>query len=151
MRGRSLHADEQPSTHYFNIQETTMNTITHPIRFRGLIVTVILSALATGFATICAAADTTDVPQVVVKFGDLSLSSPQGASKLYSRLAAAAQEVCKSFAVDDRDLGARARVNACLHQAIADAVTKVGKPELFAIYNAKNGTQLRTASVSQNR
>jgi UrcA family protein len=133
--------------HYFNIQETTMNTTTHPIRFRGLIVTVILSALA----TICAAADTTDVPQVVVKFGDLSLSSPQGASKLYSRLAAAAQEVCKSFAVDDRDLGARARVNACLHQAIAGAVTKVGRPELFAIYNAKNGTQLRTALVSQNR
>jgi UrcA family protein len=133
--------------HYFNIQETTMNMTTHPIRFRGLIVTVILSALA----TICAAADTTDVPQVVVKFGDLSLSSPQGASKLYSRLAAAAQEVCKSFAVDDRDLGARARVNACLHQAIAGAVTKVGRPELFAIYNAKNGTQLRTALVSQNR
>jgi UrcA family protein len=127
-----------------------MNTATpHPIRFRGLIVTAILGALA-GFATICAAADTTDVPQVVVKFGDLSLSSPQGANKLYSRLAAAAQEVCKSFAVDGRDLGARARVNACLHRAIADAVTRVGQPELFAIYNAKNGTKLRTALVSQN-
>jgi len=137
--------------HYFNIQETTMNTTTHPMRFRGLIVTVIVSALTTGFATICAAADTTDVPKVLVKFEDLSLSSPQGASKLYSRLAAAAQEVCKSFAVDDRNLGARARLNACLHQAIADAVTKVGQPELFAIYNAKNGTQLRTALVSQNR
>jgi UrcA family protein len=151
VHGRSLHADGQPSIHYFNIQETTVNTTTHPIRFRGLIVTVILSALATGFATICAAADTTDVPQVVVKFGDLSLSSPQGANKLYSRIAAAAQEVCKSFAVDDRDLGARSRLNACLHQAIADAVTKVGQPELFAIYNAKNGTQLRTAWVSRNR
>jgi UrcA family protein len=131
-----------------------MNTPSHPIypiRFRGLIVTVILSALSTGFATICAAADTTDVPRVVVKFGDLSLSSPQGAHKLYSRLAAAAHEVCKSFAVDDRDLGARTRANACLQRAIADAVTKVGQPELFAIYNAKNGTQLRTALVSQNR
>jgi hypothetical protein len=29
-------------------------------------------------------------------------------------------------------------------------VTKVGQPELFAIYNAKNGTKLRTALVSQN-
>jgi UrcA family protein len=150
MRGRSLHADEQPSIHYFNIQETIMNTTTHPVRFRGLIVTAILGALATGFATIGAAADATDVPQVVVKFGDLSLSSPQGANKLYSRLAAAAQEVCKSFAVDDRDLGARARVNACLHRALADAVTQVGQPELFAIYNAKNGTKQRTALVSQN-
>ena len=128
-----------------------MNTTSRPIRLRGLIVTVILSALAAGYATIGAAADTTDVPQVVVKFGDLNLSSPQGANKLYNRLAAAAQAVCKSFAVDNRDLGAQARVNACLHRAIADAVTKVGQPELFAIYNAKNGTPPRTALMSQNR
>ena len=128
-----------------------MDTATHPIHFRGLIATVMASALAAGFATICAAAETTDVPQVVVKFGDLDLSAPQGANKLYSRLAAAAQEVCKSSAVDSRNLGARARVNACLHKAIADAVTKVGQPELFAIYDAKSRTQPRTALVSQNR
>ena len=27
---------------------------------------------------------------------------------------------------------------ACVHKAIADAVTKVNQPELFAIYNSKN-------------
>jgi hypothetical protein len=29
-------------------------------------------------------------------------------------------------------------VDACVHKAIADAVTKVDRAELFAVYSAKN-------------
>ena len=108
------------------------------IRCRGLIETAILSVLASSLATICTAADSSDVPQALVKFGDLNLSSPQGAAKLYSRIAAAADEVCRPFDINSRNLQSRARLDACVHKAIAGAVTAVGRPELFAIYNAKN-------------
>jgi UrcA family protein len=128
-----------------------MSPITHQIRFPSLVAMLIFSALATDFATISAAADTSNVPQVVVKFGDLDLSSPQGADKLYRRLAAAADEVCKGFDIDSRDLASQARLGACIHQAITDAVAKVNQPQLFAIYNGKNRTPLPTSLVSQNR
>jgi UrcA family protein len=128
-----------------------MNTMTTSTRLRSLIATAVLSALAGTFATVCAAADSTGVPTMIVKYGDLSVSNPQGAATLYGRIVAATRKVCDGFHVDSRDLGSQARLNACVHKAIADAVTKVGQPELFAIYHAKNGTQLQTALVSQNR
>jgi UrcA family protein len=103
-----------------------------------LIKTAIFGALALSCGAVSMAADRSDVPQAVVKFGDLNLSNPQGAATLYGRIVAAAHEVCKSFDIDSRDLGDRARLDACVHKAIAGAVTKVGQPELFAIYNVKN-------------
>jgi hypothetical protein len=48
------------------------------------------------------------------------------------------QQVCKPFDIDSRDLGSRARLDSCVNKAIANAVTKVDHPELFAVYNAKN-------------
>lgn len=118
--------------------ETIMKTLFTSTHLSRLITTAIFGALALSGGAASIAADTSEVPQVVVKFGDLNLSNPQGAAKLYSRIATAAYEVCKSFDINSRDLGSRARLTACLHKAIADAVTKVGQPELLAIYNAKN-------------
>jgi UrcA family protein len=104
-----------------------------------LITATFFGALALSCGAVSIAADNSDVPQAVVKYGDLNVSNRQGAATLYSRIAVAAHEVCKSFDVDtNRDLGSRARLNACVHKAIAGAVTKVGQPELFAIYKAKN-------------
>ena len=119
--------------------------------FRGLIATAIFGVLASGLAAVRAAGDTSDLPQVVVKYGDLNLSRPQGAAVLYSRIAAAARIVCKSFEIDSRSLGSRARMDACVHNAMADAVTAVDQPQLSAIYNSKNGTQPPTVLVSRNR
>jgi UrcA family protein len=76
--------------------------------------------------------------RIVVKFGDLNLSNPQGAAKLYSRITSAANEVCKRFEIDSSNLQARARLNGCVLKAIADAVATVAQPELLAIYRAKN-------------
>ena len=100
--------------------------------------TAIFAALALGGSAMSIAADNSDVPHAVVKFGDLDLSSPQGAARLYSRIDAAAREVCKPLDFNVRDLGTRTQVDACVHKAIADAVTKVAQPQLLAIYNAKN-------------
>jgi UrcA family protein len=127
--------------------ETIMTTLFTSTHLSRLITTAIFGALALSGSAASIAADTSEAPQVIVKFGDLNLSNPQGAAKLYSRITTAAYEVCKSFDVN-RDLGSRARLTDCLHKAIADAVTKVGQPELIAIYNAKNHQPLPTIVVA---
>ena len=75
-----------------------MKTLTNLPR---LITTAIFGALALSCDAASIAADNSDVPQTVVKFGDLNLSNPQGAATLYSRIVAAAHEVCRSFDIID--------------------------------------------------
>ena len=116
-----------------------MNMITPFTRIRRLIATAMVSAFASSFAVVCAAADDTETVSVVVKFEDLNVANPQGAATLYGRIAAAAHNVCGSYDSDDVfHHGSRSRVNACVRKAIADAVTRVGQPELLAVYNTKN-------------
>jgi UrcA family protein len=125
-------------------QETTMNALTTSTTSSNLITTAIFGALALmgGASTMAASGD--EVRQVVVRFGDLNLSNPQGAAALYRRISIAAAEVCGAFdvSVRDRELGYRAGTTTCVRTAISGAVTKVGRPELFAIYNAKNSAPL---------
>lgn len=115
-----------------------MKTLTPSAKLTRLVTATIFGALALSCGTLSIAADLRDVPQVIVKFGDLELSNRQGAATLYNRIVAAAYEVCKSFDADIRNNRSYARWEACVHNTIADAVTKVGQPELFAIYNARN-------------
>jgi UrcA family protein len=100
----------------------------------------LFGVLALSCGALSIAADNSDVPQAVVKFSDLNVSSAQGAAVLYSRIAAAANQVCKAF--DSKDLGSRSRRDACVHKAITDAVVNVGQPALFAIENAKSHRSL---------
>ncbi len=103
-------------------------------------------AACIALALICAgpslASNRDETHQVVVHFGDLNLSNPQGAETLYRRIATAAVEVCDAFPMDSRALGSRTAIDACVKKALSDAVTKVGRPELFAVYNAKNRAPL---------
>ena len=108
----------------------------------NLITTAILGTLALMGAAPSMAADGYVVRQAVVRYGDLDLSNPQGAAKLYSRIAAAAREVCDAFDVDNHNLEGRADAEACVRKAMSGAVTDVSRPELFAIYNAKNSKPL---------
>jgi UrcA family protein len=114
-----------------------MNTITPSTRLRRLIATAIVSAVAASFTVVCTAADTETV-SAIVKYGDLNISNREGAATLYQRIATAARNVCGSYDTDSWHRVSRASVDACVHKAIADAVTKVGQPELFVVYNAKN-------------
>jgi UrcA family protein len=131
-----------------DIQETTMNSLHISTNLSRLISTVIVGALALSWGTTSFAADDSDVAQAVVKFGDLNLSNPQGATALYHRLWSAAVTVCRPL--DDGSLASRTRVQTCVHKAIADAVTKVDRAELFAVYNAKQH-ELRPIVVAQTR
>ncbi len=103
-----------------------------------LIEAALLGALALVCGVSSKAADSEEVRQVVVRFGDLNLSDPRGATTLYGRISAAAREVCVTSDFESRDFGTQPAVNACMKRAISDAVTKVGRNELFAVYNAKN-------------
>jgi UrcA family protein len=128
-------------------QETIMNALTTSIRLPNLIATAIFGTFALTGGAASMAADGEDVRQVVVKYGDLAVSNPQGAATLYSRIRAAANEVCNADDYGSRDLGSRASVDACVRKSISGAVTTVGRAELFAIYNAKHA-QLRGIPVA---
>jgi len=115
-----------------------MNVINTSIRFRGILAATILGATVAGLPAVGAAGDPSSVRTVTVGYSDLSVSSPEGAASLYRRIVWAARQVCE--APDSR---------ACVNKAIADAVTKVGQPELAAVYNARNAQPppARLASV----
>src|SRR4029077_20801946 len=90
-------------------------------------------ALALSLGTVSFAADLGETRQLVVKYGDLNLANPQGASALYNRIARAAREVCNPLYEDTRDPGIKSSVDACVQKAIQDAVVTVGRPELSAV------------------
>ena len=118
-----------------------MNTIITSKPVRGLLVTAILGAVSAGFATVATAGGLADVRSETVQFGDLNLSNPQGAAQLYRRIVRAAHHVC---GLDSDDLGGQRAERICVDKAIADAVSKVGYPQLVDIYNAKTHRALPT-------
>jgi UrcA family protein len=126
-----------------------MNTLTTSTALRGFIVAAIFSAVASGFAAAASAAGPTESHSMVVPYGDLNLASPKGAATLYTRIVAAAHGVCD--AQGERSFEYRAQERVCLHDAIADAVTKVGREQLIAIYNAKNRQPLPVALAAETR
>jgi UrcA family protein len=123
-------------------QETTVKALTTATYLPNLIQTAIFGTLALMGGAPSMANDRDEVRQVVVRYGDLNVSNPQGAAELYSRIATAAREVCGGFDFDDHRLEARARTEACVRKAISGAVIDVRRPELFAIYNAKHAEAL---------
>jgi len=113
-----------------------MNTITStPLRTR--VAGAILGALAFSIATVSSAEVPTAPPQVIVKFADLDVSTSQGAAALYGRIHSAAVDVCSRMYVIEQAY--RLHKNACLQKVIADAVTKVNRPALSAVFASKFG------------
>jgi UrcA family protein len=127
------------------IQETTVNTSTASNGLRGLIATAIFGALASSFSAVCAADPSSSV-SVTVKFADLKISNPSSALVLYERIRAAAQGACSYYWFKTDADEAR-----CVHDAIANAVTKVNQPALSAVYNTKYKTSVPSTLVSQSR
>jgi UrcA family protein len=117
-----------------------MNTMTTSTRStRGMIVAAILTSLISSFSTVCNAAEPTDVRTTTVKYADLDLSTPQGATSLYNRIRFASEAVCSP--ADHGNLAAISRSQKCVKQAIAGAVAKVNRPTLTAVYAAKSAVQ----------
>jgi UrcA family protein len=115
-----------------------MNTIAFRSRLFGLYAVTLACAVASSVPTICAAADSTDIPSVVVKYADLNLSNPEGVAVLYRRINAAARDVCKSYDIHSGSERLPGSADPCYRKALQDAVNKVGHPGLSAMYNAKH-------------
>jgi UrcA family protein len=117
--------------------------------FRRLFTAAAIGAFATSFTVAAHAAESTDVPQVIVKYADLAVSSPQGAAALYHRIWGAALTVCRPL--EDGSLASQKIMDACIHKAIADAVAKVNQPALSAVYHAKNPEPATLLLAAGNR
>jgi UrcA family protein len=129
--------------------ETIMKiSIPHPVA-RGGIAASFLCALSLGAVTASpvatAAADEAFTPRVTVTFSDLNPSEPRDALALYRRIRSAATSVC--WRLDDNDLSSRIHMQACVQKAIADAVRKVNRPALVAVYNAHYRPPLPTTAA----
>lgn len=85
-------------------------------------------------ATASAAAVDADVPSIVVRYGDLNLSTEQGAQALYRRIAFVAKQVCPDG--ESRGLESLNHARACQRGAIERAVKAVHNERLAAAHAA---------------
>jgi UrcA family protein len=108
-----------------------------------------IGAFAAGNSVAVHADESSDVPHVTVKYGDLAVSTPQGAATLYQRIWSAAVTVCRPL--DDRSLASKQARDACIHKAVVDAVAKVDQPALSAVYRAKHPESTLPALTARNR
>src|ERR1700675_1275576 len=96
----------------------------------------LLAILAGPVSAVAAIVEQSDEPPTrVVKFGDLDLNRSQGAAALYTRINAAAREVCQPENIWALKLLAQA--SECRHQAIAQAVADVNSSTLTKYYETK--------------
>jgi UrcA family protein len=75
--------------------------------------------------------------KVTVEYADLNLSNPQGVEQLYSRINAAAGQVCAD--PGSKSLGNWLQTRICTRQSIERAVAAVDLPALTALHAAKTG------------
>jgi len=71
------------------------------------------------------------IPSVAVQYSAADLSTKDGASRLYQRIALAARQVCPNY--DSGDLVAFSASRSCQRRAIASAVEEIGSPRLAAV------------------
>jgi UrcA family protein len=115
-------------------------------QFRNVIAAALVSAVASTLSVLPAVADNVDAHQITVKYGDLNLSSPQGAATLYSRIQAAAKDGC--WQLEGPGIQATLQYNGCVDEGIVDAVNQVNSPELSTVYSAHAGKQVPTGLTS---
>ena len=125
-----------------------MKAIILPKTSRRALAAAIVGACALGFAAMAAANDALGAPKASIRYGDLNLATSQGAKVLYERIIIASYAVCQSSGRDGNDNADPFALEACRKQIIADAVSKIGKPTLYALYNAKNAKPLPTPIVT---
>ena len=93
--------------------------------------TVLAACLLAGSLGTEAATPQAGPPQMAVSYGDLDLSSSDGARELYRRISRAAERVCP---YPDARILSEIEVNHhCRDAAIARAVREVNSPQLAAL------------------
>jgi UrcA family protein len=87
-------------------------------------------------ATSCFAGNMDSIRATVI-YQSADASNPGTAAQLYKRLQRTAEKVCER--PGETGLVYLQDVHACVHNAVADAVTAINAPALTAVYMAKNG------------
>ena len=115
-----------------------MNTQT-PVttHVRRSLATGAAAAALFGFATLSLARSDNDVLKVTVHYADLDVSQPAGAAVLYRRIRNAAKEVCAPL---NSRIDAGLQLDACVEEAVMNAVKGVNRPALTAVLDAKRRT-----------
>ena len=104
---------------------------------RRIVAGTLCTAIYLGLTAPPAAAAELDRLSVTVKYGDLDVTRPQGATILYGRIRAAAKKVCSPL--EAGNVAAKMRFDGCIDKAISDAVKTIQQPELTAFDSAKRG------------
>jgi UrcA family protein len=99
-----------------------------------LVLLVAASVGAPAMATISTKPNAEQAHQVRVRYGDLNLNTEQGADELYRRISYAAHEVCSDVVVPSYVL-LESAYRQCRQTAMQDAVAKVDRPRLTALYD----------------
>jgi UrcA family protein len=91
---------------------------------------LLLPAIALAMTGIANAGARVDgaTPSVVVRYGDLNLTSQAGVLRLHARLRSAAQGVCSPL--DSRVLGLLEQYQSCVADALSQSVAAVGNESL---------------------
>jgi UrcA family protein len=89
------------------------------------------AALLCCFQPMLAKAADEPAPAITVRYADLNISQPAGATVLYHRIQTAAREVCPSYLIGA--IGATQEQRACFKKAVDDAVNSVHSPALSAL------------------
>ena len=111
----------------------TQVTVSKSIRRAGIGIAALASCMIAATAGADSKIHVKDrLPSVVVRYGDLDISTESGARALYARLGTAARRVCP----DDNsyDLRMLQTVRACRQQAIDRAVTNLNSTALAAVH-----------------
>jgi UrcA family protein len=82
-----------------------------------------------------AAAGSSDVNSVVVRYGDLNLNSQAGVASLHKRIRNAAESVCSEL--HNRVLVLRDIYDECVSHAVTNGVTAVANPNLSNFHRRK--------------
>jgi UrcA family protein len=100
-----------------------------------------IGAAALSLFAVNASAEMSAAPQQRVDFDDLDLAKPHDTERLYRRLRAASQTVCREFA---NYAGERVRElqRQCMDRALADAIETIGHPSLTTLHAAKSDMKL---------
>jgi UrcA family protein len=107
---------------------------------------IALSAAAAVLASPAAPAATPAIGTLTVHYGDVDLSTTEGAATLYRRLQGAARFVCGE---SDSSLAQQRSWNDCYRRAVADAVGTVDNPRLTALYHEHSGAAAVTAMLTR--
>lgn len=108
-------------------------TISASSRARRLTVTLLSVGAVTALSSATYVATAADAPaaSVVVRYADLDVATPNGAAKLYRRIATAAHQVCPD--ADSRRLEDKMAAWSCRRQAVNRAVQSVNSPEVAGL------------------